>query len=60
MRPKDIYSCFVSMNRELIPDLLRYTQDNTNQNRIKLYFRDGRTGSFEVQRGRYILIIKED
>ena len=62
MRPRFIYECFLSMNRDLVPELRRYTQDNSNANAIKLEFRDGRKGRFEVQRGRYILEIesKED
>jgi hypothetical protein len=48
------------MNRDLVPELRRYTQDNTNANAIKLEFRDGRKGRFEVQRGRYILEVESD
>lgn len=42
------------------PELRRYTQDNKNQNAIKLEFRDGRKGRFEVQRGRYILEVESE
>lgn len=60
MRPRFIYECFLSMNRDLVPELRRYTQDNTNPNAIKLEFRDGRKGRFEVQRGKYILEIESE
>lgn len=60
MRPRFIYELFLSMNRELVPELRRYTQDNTNANAIKLEFKDGRKGRFEVQRGKYILEIESE
>lgn len=60
MRPRFIYECFLSMNRELVPELKRYSQDNSNVNAIKLEFRDGRKGRFEVQRGKYILEIESE
>ena len=60
MRPRFIYELFLSMNRELVPELRRYTQDNTNTNAIKLEFKDGRKGRFEVQRGKYILEIESE
>ena len=60
MRPRFIYECFLSMNRELVPELKRYSQDNTNPNAIKLEFRDGRKGRFEVKRGKYVLEIESE
>ena len=58
MRPQDIWTIFEVHFKDVVGGVRTYVKEN-GANRIRLIFKDGRVGIFEIQRGKYVLEIKE-
>lgn len=58
MRPQDIWTIFEVHFKDIVGEVRTYVKEN-DTNRIRLIFKDGRVGIFEIQRGKYVLEIKE-
>lgn len=54
MRPQDIWSIFKVNLKDIAEDVRTYVKEN-GSNKIRLIFKDGRVGTFEIQRGKYVL-----
>lgn len=59
MKATDIWEVFKSVNQDIVNDVRTYVSENGSPNKIRLIFKDGRKGTFEIQRGKYILEMEE-
>ena len=60
MAPKDLFQIFILYNPEMSNKVSNFKEIQGKPNTIKLIFRDGRTGTFEVKRGKFKLVLEDD
>lgn len=54
MNAQDIWMIFKTNYSDIVGDVRTYVSEN-GTNKIRLIFKDGRKGFFEIQRGKYVL-----
>ena len=59
MTARDLYQIFILYNPEMSDKVSNFKEIQGKQNTIQLIFRDGRTGTFEVKRGKFKLILED-
>ena len=59
MTAKDIFQIFILYNPEMSDKVDTFKEIQGKPNTIKLIFRDGRTGTFEVKRGKFKLVLED-
>lgn len=59
MKPVDIFQIFILYNPEMQSKVDKFQEMQGKPNTIKIIFRDGRTGTFEVKRGKFKLVLED-
>ena len=59
MTPKDLFQIFILYNPELVDNVTGFKEMQNKKNTIRLIFKDNRTGTFEVNRGKFKLTLED-
>lgn len=59
MKATGLYQIFILYNPEMSDKVSNFKEIQGKQNTIKLAFKDGRIGTFEVNRGKFKLILED-